>query len=570
MIAMAIEASRQTFEDGEILGFEIRNVMFQKPLVIPSDTTGVEVSFTLRRLRDGPNNLSSWSEFVLCTYENGQWTENCRGTITVAGKLSERSGNVEELTLELQDYRKRFRAAKKHCSSALQADTVYKYLRDCGLEYGPEFQLLHDVSTDNGDQVTSKINLYTESLRRAGPQTPDDFVVHPTTLDAFFHMLYLGLAAGCTRRIPTSVPTNVQRLWVSNEGLNSSAGGALKAVSTVSRLSPQLERSSLFALSDDDNALLLVAEGLETTVVAEVSTHASLQSNEKQRFHCYHWKPDVSLMSNQQIHQYIQHGASRDAEPRDFYEDLTLLLLMFVTETLQQITDSDSAWFEYHQKKYIEWMRSMERRFWDGSLPDTQSSWKERLSDATHRAKLCDNIRSYPSGLAKLILEIGSNLSLILNCQTSIHEIMFAGDLAERTYHEMYTARRLKHSYSKYLDAVAHKHPTMRILEIGAGTGGASAMTLDILTSGEGGCLNAPRYGSYDFTDISPSFFERARERLPEHASRLNFKLFDVQCDPTDQGFEVGSYDMIIAFGSIHIAKNLGRALCNARKLLKP
>lgn len=147
---------------------------------------------------------------------------------------------------------------------------------------------------------------------------------------------------------------------------------------------------------------------------------------------------------------------------------------------------------------------------------------------------------------------------------------MFAGDLAERTYHEMYTARRLKHSYSKYLDAVAHKHPTMRILEIGAGTGGASAMTLNILTSGEGGCLNAPRYGSYDFTDISPSFFERARERLPEHASRLNFKLFDVQCDPIDQGFELGSYDMIVAFGSIHIAKNLGRALCNSRKLLKP
>lgn len=48
------------------------------------------------------------------------------------------------------------------------------------------------------------------------------------------------------------------------------------------------------------------------------------------------------------------------------------------------------------------------------------------------------------------------------------------------------------------------------------------------------------------------------------------FKTFDAERDPVEQGYAVGTYDMIVAFFVIHATSDLERALRNIRKLLKP
>lgn len=96
---------------------------------------------------------------------------------------------------------------------------------------------------------------------------------------------------------------------------------------------------------------------------------------------------------------------------------------------------------------------------------------------------------------------------------------------------------------------------------VGAGTGGATKYVL----GNEQLCFN-----SYTFTDISPSFFEKASRIFEQHEDRMEFRTLDIRQDPLAQGFKAQSYDMIIASNVLHATPKLEETLANARTLLKP
>lgn len=85
-------------------------------------------------------------------------------------------------------------------------------------------------------------------------------------------------------------------------------------------------------------------------------------------------------------------------------------------------------------------------------------------------------------------------------------------------------------------------NPQLRILEIGAGTGGTTSRALAGLKSDSGERL----YSSYAYTDISPLFFDAARQRFKEF-DNIQYRALDISKDPRDQGFEAGAYDLLIA-----------------------
>jgi len=82
----------------------------------------------------------------------------------------------------------------------------------------------------------------------------------------------------------------------------------------------------------------------------------------------------------------------------------------------------------------------------------------------------------------------------------------------------------------------------LRVLEIGAGTGGTTTSMLSGLKSEFGERL----YSKYSFTDISAGFFVAAKERFKDHQN-IEFSVLDISKDPLEQGFEEGSYDLILA-----------------------
>ena len=106
--------------------------------------------------------------------------------------------------------------------------------------------------------------------------------------------------------------------------------------------------------------------------------------------------------------------------------------------------------------------------------------------------------------------------------------------------------------------ATAGKRP-LRILEIGAGTGGTTRYLLPV----------AGVDADYTFTDISPLFLSQAKDQFKSYP-RLRVALLDIERSPADQGFQAGAYDVIIASNAIHATADIQRSMSHIFDLLAP
>lgn len=158
------------------------------------------------------------------------------------------------------------------------------------------------------------------------------------------------------------------------------------------------------------------------------------------------------------------------------------------------------------------------------------------------------------------------HLREIVTGRTSALESLFPGgsfDLAIGLYERSATMR-----YANGLAAAAVESAvqamfgqrTVRILEIGGGTGGTTSSILAAL----------PATGvSYRFTDVSGVFLDAARARFSEHPF-FEVSTFDLEIDPADQGLGLDSIDIIVSANAVHAVRDLPAALARLRTLLAP
>jgi len=99
---------------------------------------------------------------------------------------------------------------------------------------------------------------------------------------------------------------------------------------------------------------------------------------------------------------------------------------------------------------------------------------------------------------------------------------------------------------------------TIRVLEIGAGTGGMTQAILPMLPADR---------TEYVFTDLSHMFMIKAQQRFAKYPF-VQYKIMDIEQDPAEQGVDLNSFDLIIASDVIHATRDLSVSLGNARKLL--
>ncbi|GAA0731011.1 class I SAM-dependent methyltransferase [Dactylosporangium roseum] len=101
----------------------------------------------------------------------------------------------------------------------------------------------------------------------------------------------------------------------------------------------------------------------------------------------------------------------------------------------------------------------------------------------------------------------------------------------------------------------------LRVLEVGAGTGGTTAHVLAALKP----------YGdrvAYTYTDISPSFLRHGRRQFQADHPGMEFKRLDIESDPGGQRFEQGGYDAVIAANVLHATRNLRDTLAHVDYLI--
>ena len=101
----------------------------------------------------------------------------------------------------------------------------------------------------------------------------------------------------------------------------------------------------------------------------------------------------------------------------------------------------------------------------------------------------------------------------------------------------------------------------LRVIEVGAGTGSATASVLPELPPG--------RF-DYMYTDISAGFFSEAEARFGDGDGSIQYRPLDIEKDPVEQGFDRHGYDLVIASNVLHATRFLQETLGHCRALMAP
>ncbi|KAI9691977.1 MAG: polyketide synthase [Bogoriella megaspora] len=562
MLVMAMEAVKQVAQKGrQIAGFFIKEADFSRAMVVRSGLEGrVESNVHLRFLQRPFEKESTASEVrISVRYNDGGWAECCRTMIQVVyeNRKTEVDGGFEtryatEKTLN------DFESATKACQQRIDREDFYKYHANHGIRWGPSFQQLEDMYWDGFETAISQVQVSDTEFHRTS-------IVHPAVLDAMYQMTWIGPTRGLSQTIPTEIPRKIWDMWVSATGWSYNSTDRIR-VMTQSRFKPGSRGldASTYAVSANGTLLLSMAR----TQLAPAASDSALARAQKQLCYSIDWKPQLSLLDSQQLSELCRaHEIDRDEEILvHFVQQLTLAISATMRNTLEELEKTGRRPSSTHLQKYVEWMRYQLNRVPAGELAgvnhvDTLDSSEDLLQD------LIQKLGSSVSGW-QMMITVARNLSGILQGDIDPLAILFETNLAESFYGIAFKGvcdRR----FETFMDLASHEKPELRILEVGAGTGMMTSHVISALQNLErekGGA----RFAEYVYTDISPAFFEKAREKFVDVQDRLVFKTLDLERDVIEQGFEAESYDLVIAGNVIHATTSIQSSLENIRKALKP
>jgi yersiniabactin nonribosomal peptide synthetase len=100
----------------------------------------------------------------------------------------------------------------------------------------------------------------------------------------------------------------------------------------------------------------------------------------------------------------------------------------------------------------------------------------------------------------------------------------------------------------------------LRILEVGAGTGGTTTFLLPLLPADR---------TRYTFTDISGFFTRQAKDKYRDFPF-VDYRLLNIENPPGEQGFTAHGFDIVVAADVLHATRNLDETLEHVRWLLAP
>ncbi|NEQ84521.1 MAG: SDR family NAD(P)-dependent oxidoreductase, partial [Moorea sp. SIO2I5] len=174
----------------------------------------------------------------------------------------------------------------------------------------------------------------------------------------------------------------------------------------------------------------------------------------------------------------------------------------------------------------------------------------------------------YPSAAAELTLlnRCASQLAEVLLGKVDPLQLVFPeGDLtaAAELYQQSPGAKFMNALVVKTIEIALEKLPKLRgvrVLEIGAGTGGTTRCILPHLN---------PAQTEYVFTDVGALFTTHARQKFQDY-SFVKYQTLDIEINPSTQGFEPHSYDLIVGANVLHATADLHNTLRNVRNLLAP
>ncbi|WGV33690.1 SDR family NAD(P)-dependent oxidoreductase [Paenibacillus polymyxa] len=198
--------------------------------------------------------------------------------------------------------------------------------------------------------------------------------------------------------------------------------------------------------------------------------------------------------------------------------------------------DLQAVWKEWEWKKGA-WLKNPDLSAWVFLVESTLRKLPEIL---TGKIPATDII--FPNSSMKLVEGIYKNSP----AADYFNEVL--GDIVVS-----YLNERIKHNPSV----------PIRIIEIGAGTGGTSALVFQKLEP------YREHIQEYCYTDKSRAFLLHAQKEYGPKSPYLTYQIFNVEESAQGQDIDTGGYDIAIATNVLHATRNIRQTLRNVKAALR-
>ena len=196
---------------------------------------------------------------------------------------------------------------------------------------------------------------------------------------------------------------------------------------------------------------------------------------------------------------------------------------------------------------------------------DSREALPAGLEDAERLALKLAERHPYGKVEIGLLRRGGAGLGAVLRGHADALELLFRGEpSAVDVYHVSPCYRAVNRLVAEAVSVSVSGLPAgrrLRVLEVGAGTGGTTAAVLAELPEGRTG---------YTYTDISAGFFATAEARFGDAGADMDYRVLDIEREPSAQGFDAHGHDIVLAANVLHATRDLGETLRHCRRLLAP
>ncbi|KAJ5116056.1 Nonribosomal peptide synthetase [Penicillium angulare] len=535
-VALALEASKSLSARKNVQLMELENISIGKAITLEESGPGVEILFCLKRIESTNAKIVADFACYSCPDDGGRAMNQCS-----SGRMT--------LSMSDEDVRENVLPPRPDAIPGLvpvETEDFYGSMNHIGLDYTEMFRKMENI------RRTRNYAASTTTKPEMDPDYTEELMVHPALLDICFQtaiaaFCYPGDGSFWTPYLPTSIES-IRVSPLACIGGHDDPQVDIEA--NITEDSAVRIVGSLGAYSSNGEQLIQL-EGLVCRSFAKETA-----ATDRLLFAETIWKPVVAPVEDglsTALESY-----NDDLDELDAVEANERVAFYYLRTLLEKFTAEQVSKFEWWYQRLFEFGNHLLPIVKSGSHHSLKSEWFfDTYSTVQGLAKrFSDQID------LQLVVEVGENLPSYVCGTVPLLEVMLKEDRLTRLYQTGLGVPQVNRELSNIAKQLSHQFPNMRILEIGAGTGG---MTLDVLKGIDGA------FGSYTFTDISTGFFEKAQARLEGYShGKMIFSALDIEKDPVTQGYTEGSYDVIIASNVLHATRELQVTMENTRRLLRP
>nr|UVI58158.1 polyketide synthase [Aspergillus roseoglobulosus] len=547
-LLMAMEAvTQRAGASASITGIRLGNVSMLAPLPVPDTAEGTEVISSIYPMDASAKGVHDWCTFRIISHDVSQnsWIEHCVGSVRIETADSKAFTNVVNNDIV------------QACSEIVDVNKMYRDFSSAEMDFGDFLRNIRTMKM-SADHKACTATIATPDI----PKTAHDgYAIHPCTFESILHLL-LHL---CKATHSPMVTNYIEEVFISCPSQNNAPG--FQASATTERTSSTTWKSDVTIAAEEGEQKIRI-KGLDLIQLPPGET----DSSEAESFYVVKWKPDVHLATSAEA---LRDAAPVEVDQRlpsfDAHEGFQLASAVFLLDTMEYIEREGLPSLPPHHESFMKWMQQECELITNSAAPYVDKSLVEGIRQSpARRQNLLDRVASQ-SARGELLVRVGNEMIPILEQKVDCLDIMFGSDdLMDRTYEEGLPGQ-IASAVAGYVHCLAHSRTDIKVLEVGGGTGSATKVILDSLMPTaklDGGGL-VSSVSTYHFTDISAAFFENATKRFPDWAGILRPQVLNIEKDPADQGFELGSYDLVIATHVLHATADLNVCLSNVKKLLK-